>query len=182
MFAEVASKGVLRAPLPVDRPSLERFLDTGGYPGTVTAAFRDGRIRLLGDCFRFTGEGSATTYTVALLANYFRDRMIEAGMSFSQKTVFSHPDKPASLRRARERGFRTYLYFVATDNPALNAERVRQRPSRAATTFQRRRSRPVTAARSAKSGPPCRMSRGPSFSTTPGRECAFWSPMTKRRA
>lgn len=127
MFAEVASKGVLRAPLPVDKPSLERFLDTGGYPGTVTAAFRDGRIRLLGDCFRFTGEGSATTYTVALLANYFRDRMIEAGMSFSQETVFSHPDKPASLRRARERGFRTYLYFVATDDPALNAERVRQR-------------------------------------------------------
>ena len=127
MFAEAASKGVLRAPLPVDGASLDRFLDTGGYPDAVTSAFRDGRIRMLGDCFRFTGEGSATTYTVALLANYFRDRMIEAGMSFSQETVFSHPDKPASLRRARARGFRTYLYFVATDDPALNAERVRQR-------------------------------------------------------
>lgn len=127
MFAEATGRGVLRAPLPVDSESLERFLDSGGYPAEVTEAFRDGRIRLAGDCFRFSGTAAATTYTVALLANYFRDRMIEAGMSFSQETVFSHPDKPAALQRARERGFRTYLYFVATENPGLNIARVRQR-------------------------------------------------------
>ncbi len=127
MFAEACARGVLRAPLPVDAESLERFLVSGGYPGDVTAAFRDGHIQMAGDCFRFVGAGSVTTYTVALLANYFRDRMIEAGMSFSQETVFSHPDKLDALRRAKARGFRTYLYFVATDDPALNIERVRQR-------------------------------------------------------
>lgn len=127
MFAEASSHGVLPAPLPVDMGLLERFLDTGGYPSVVTAAFRDGRIQLLGDCFHFVSVGSVTTYTVALLANFFRDQMIDAGMSFSQETVFSHPDKLAALQQAKARGFRTYLYFVATDDPVLNIERVRQR-------------------------------------------------------
>ena len=127
MFAEASARGVLRAPLPVDVGLLECFLDNGGYPGEVTATFRDGRIRLAGDSFHFEGVGTATTYTVALLANFFRDQMIDAGMSFSQETVFSHPDKLDALRRAKVRGFRTYLYFVATDDPALNIERVRQR-------------------------------------------------------
>jgi predicted ABC-type ATPase len=39
----------------------------------------------------------------------------------------SSPDKVALLRKAQERGFRTYLYFVATDDPMINISRVRNR-------------------------------------------------------
>lgn len=127
MFAKVAIRGVLRAPLPVDGKSLERFLEVSGYPREVTEKFRDGSILLAGDRFHFCGDGSATSYTVSLLANYFQNRMIEARTSFSQETVFSHPSKSEALQIAKEQGFRTYLYYVATDDPGINVARVRQR-------------------------------------------------------
>jgi predicted ABC-type ATPase len=47
--------------------------------------------------------------------------------SFSFETVMSHPSKVDVLRDARRRGFRTLLYFVATESAALNVARVRQR-------------------------------------------------------
>lgn len=127
MFAEAVANRILRAPLPVDEASLVNFLFESGYPGEIQRPFRDGRIALAGDSFRFVDGQSATTYTVSLLANFFQSQMIEAGTSFSQETVFSHPGKVEALRQAKTRGFRTYLYFVATDNPAINVGRVRQR-------------------------------------------------------
>ena len=39
----------------------------------------------------------------------------------------SHPSKVAVLERAQQWGYRTYLYFVATDDPAINRSRVRSR-------------------------------------------------------
>lgn len=39
----------------------------------------------------------------------------------------SHPSKVAILIQAQAAGFRTYLYFVATDDPAINISRVRNR-------------------------------------------------------
>ena len=47
--------------------------------------------------------------------------------SFSFETVMSHPSKVDVLRDARGRGFRTLLYFVATESAALNVARVKQR-------------------------------------------------------
>ena len=52
---------------------------------------------------------------------------INRGISFSQETVFSHPSKVAALAKAREKGFRTYLYYVATDDVTINADRVARR-------------------------------------------------------
>lgn len=129
MFSEARSQGSLRAPLPVSAASLARYLSMSGYPGEVTEPFRDGRIVLSGDCFRFKDAASVTTYTVSLLANFLQAQMIDAGMSFSQETVFSHPGKVEALRRAKSRGFRTYLYYVATETPAINIRRVWQRVS-----------------------------------------------------
>ena len=39
----------------------------------------------------------------------------------------SHPNKIALLRRARKAGFRSYLYYVSTEAPEINIERVRIR-------------------------------------------------------
>ena len=39
----------------------------------------------------------------------------------------SHPSKVELLAQAQARGYRTYLYFVATDDPAINISRVRNR-------------------------------------------------------
>ena len=39
----------------------------------------------------------------------------------------SHESKVQFIAEARERGYRTYLYFVATDDVAINVDRVQQR-------------------------------------------------------
>ena len=39
----------------------------------------------------------------------------------------SHPGKLKLLEEARERGYRVYFYFVATDNVAINLNRVKVR-------------------------------------------------------
>ena len=46
---------------------------------------------------------------------------------FTFETVMSHPSKLDYIRRARERGFRIYLYFVSLENPLLNKIRVASR-------------------------------------------------------
>lgn len=127
MFAEATASRNLRALLPVDADAFARHLSASTYPSVVLAPFRDGRIVIEDDCFRFRNARSVTTYTVSLIANFIQDSLIEAGQSFSQETVFSHPSKIDALRKAKDAGFRTYLYFVATDSPAINAFRVQSR-------------------------------------------------------
>lgn len=39
----------------------------------------------------------------------------------------SHPSKIDLLKAAQAKGYRNYLYFVATDDPAINVSRVRAR-------------------------------------------------------
>ena len=39
----------------------------------------------------------------------------------------SHPSKVALLENAQRAGYRTYLYYIATDDPAINVSRVANR-------------------------------------------------------
>jgi predicted ABC-type ATPase len=39
----------------------------------------------------------------------------------------SHPSKVELRRQAQNSGFRTYFYYIATDDPAINVSRVRNR-------------------------------------------------------
>jgi predicted ABC-type ATPase len=49
--------------------------------------------------------------------------------SFSFETVMSHPSKIDVLKQAGELGFRTTLFYVATENPDINIMRVKNRVS-----------------------------------------------------
>lgn len=127
LFAAAVRDRIVLAPLPVDRADLDRHVAASTYPESVLEPFRAGRIVLADGRFRFLDASAVTTYTVALLANFVQERMIAAKQSFSQETVFSHPGKIDALRIAKEYGYRTYLYFVAIDDPHVNALRVRFR-------------------------------------------------------
>ncbi len=50
-------------------------------------------------------------------------------MTFTFETVMSHPDKIELLHKAQQSGFRTYLYYVATEDPEINISRVENRVS-----------------------------------------------------
>lgn len=58
------------------------------------------------------------------IADRQRDACIEAKRSFTFETVMSHPSKVDILARAKAAGFFVQLYFVGTDDPQTNVERV----------------------------------------------------------
>src|SRR5580704_3465025 len=58
------------------------------------------------------------------IADQKRTDCIENRKSFTFETVMSHPSKVDILDRAKKAGFFVQLYFVGTDNPATNIERV----------------------------------------------------------
>lgn len=52
---------------------------------------------------------------------------INAGESVMYETVMSHPSRIAELQLASKKGYKITVFFVATDNPQLNVERVLDR-------------------------------------------------------
>ncbi|WP_013627361.1 hypothetical protein [Rubinisphaera brasiliensis] len=67
------------------------------------------------------------SYVAATLAGYLRREFLRRTISFTFETVMSHPSKVDFLATAQEQGFRTYLYYVATEDPLINIARVRNR-------------------------------------------------------
>lgn len=73
------------------------------------------------------GDYGARVRQAQVEAERRRRECLSSGTSFSFETVMSHPSKVALFAEAKRAGFTTLLYFVATDDPALNVARVRQR-------------------------------------------------------
>ncbi|MEI7995337.1 MAG: zeta toxin family protein [Methylococcaceae bacterium] len=63
-------------------------------------------------------------YFASVAADFIRQKLLDVGITFTFETVMSSPDKVAFLKKAQERGFRTYLYFIATEDPTINIARV----------------------------------------------------------
>ena len=127
IFAEVSSARAYLPALPVDGGELRRYAHESEYAPQTKAFFEDGDISVVNDTIRFRTVGAVNTYTVALLTNFLQREHITNGKSFSQETVFSHPSKVAALKSAQEAGYRTYLYFVATSDIAINIARIASR-------------------------------------------------------
>jgi len=68
-------------------------------------------------------------YEIAILADYLRHSLLKTKETFSFETVFSHPDKVSFIEKANKQGYRVYLYFVSTNSPDINMERVKARVS-----------------------------------------------------
>lgn len=68
------------------------------------------------------------SYFACYLATFIRDEMIQTGVErITIETVMSHPSKLDLIRRAREMGYRVYLYYVSTSDPQINVDRVKAR-------------------------------------------------------
>ena len=70
---------------------------------------------------------SMNSYYASVLSDFLRRKALEISKSFSFETVMSSPDKIELLEEAQGRGYRTYLYFIATEDPFINLGRVRNR-------------------------------------------------------
>lgn len=63
----------------------------------------------------------------AVRAEELRERSLREGRSLAFETVLSMPDKIDFIERAKQAGFFVRMFFVGTDNPAINAKRVAMR-------------------------------------------------------
>ena len=127
ILASVQKTHAYLPPFPITTSSLQDYARQSSYDDSVKVAFLDGSIDVGFDCIHFVNPAAINSYTIALLANFLQDEHIERGLSFSQETVFSHPSKVDALRKASAAGYRTYLYFVATESPEINISRVTNR-------------------------------------------------------
>ena len=73
------------------------------------------------------GKVAVNSYFASVASDFLRQRLLEEEISFTFETVMSHPSKVEFLAKAQQAGYRTYLYFVATDDPDINISRVRSR-------------------------------------------------------
>ncbi len=64
------------------------------------------------------------SYYASVLADFLRRKLLAGSVSFTFETVMSEPGKVDLLREAQTLGFRTYLYYVATEDPEINIARV----------------------------------------------------------
>lgn len=70
---------------------------------------------------------TVNSYFAAVAADFLRQKLLDIRVSFTMETVMSSPDKIQLLDRAQRLGYRTYLYYVATEDPMINVSRVRNR-------------------------------------------------------
>jgi predicted ABC-type ATPase len=87
---------------------------------------------MTGQAERISLSGTRVDYRSVMVDSYFasvisdliRQRLIDREMSFTFETVMSHPSKVEIMKEAQARGYRTYLYFVSTEDPEINVDRV----------------------------------------------------------
>jgi len=67
------------------------------------------------------------SYYASISADFIRHELLKAKISFTFETVMSSQDKVEFLKKAQDAGYRTYLYFIATQDPIVNISRVKNR-------------------------------------------------------
>ena len=112
--------------LSIDAGELHDFLSASTRLQLRSLARQAERLQVVGTCIKVS-DVAVDSYLAATFVDFVRQKLVAASRSFTFETVMSHPDKIRFLRDARAKGFRTYLYFVATDDPEINKSRVRNR-------------------------------------------------------
>lgn len=66
-------------------------------------------------------------YFVSFITSYIWNELLKTSNKFTVETVMSHLSKLDFMRKAKNAGFKVYLYFVSLADPELNKRRVRAR-------------------------------------------------------
>jgi predicted ABC-type ATPase len=77
----------------------------------------------------FIPEKLLNSYIAADIAALLRIHHVRAGHSFTFETVLSHPSKIDFIASAKQKGYRIYLYYIATESADINVNRVNIRVS-----------------------------------------------------
>jgi predicted ABC-type ATPase len=66
-------------------------------------------------------------YDAAIAADFVRYQLLGGESTFTFETVLSHRSKLQFMDQAKMLGYKNYLYFVCTVDPAINLDRIAQR-------------------------------------------------------
>jgi predicted ABC-type ATPase len=69
------------------------------------------------------------SYIAADIAGFIRIQHIENNHTFTFESVLSHPSKLDLIKTAKSKGYRIYLYYIATESVEININRVAIRVS-----------------------------------------------------
>ena len=127
LFAEVVQSHRTACPFSIDNAELMQFVARSTYPREYKRPFEAGEIFIDEEDYLHFSANGINSYSVAIVADFFKEQYLKHRISFSFETVFSHPAKIDILRRAQAAGFKTYMYFVATENPVINVNRIKER-------------------------------------------------------
>lgn len=72
-------------------------------------------------------DESILSYEAALLADILRNEILKLGKKFAFETVMSHNSKIEFLKETKQNGYKNYLYYVSTESPLININRVEER-------------------------------------------------------
>lgn len=106
--------------------SIEDYLKISTLKEPYEPAIVRDLIALDDGCFRLKGDQSSPRLGM-IVSDLIREELLKRNISFTMETVFSHPDKVNFMRRARDAGYKVYLYFVSTENPEINIKRIEGR-------------------------------------------------------
>ena len=127
LFAEVEQSHQTACPFSIDNAELMQFVARSTYPREYKRPFEAGEIFIDEEDYLHFSANGINSYSVAIVADFFKEQYLKHRISFSFETVFSHPAKIDILRRAQAAGFKTYMYFIATENPVINVNRIKER-------------------------------------------------------
>jgi predicted ABC-type ATPase len=88
---------------------------------------------------KLTYSGSINSYIAADIAGFIREQLLTKGISFSFETVFSHKSKLEIMTQAKKLGYRIYFYFITTDSPEININRVEIREEKGGHSVSEKR-------------------------------------------
>lgn len=68
------------------------------------------------------------SYEASLIINFIIHKLLERDTErISFESVMSHPSKLDILKKAKERGYKNYLYYISTEDASINIARVENR-------------------------------------------------------
>ncbi len=131
--ADEIAKGILNGfsfsnwPVDITFEDFYRYLENSSFKTVVDIKNINRDLKIENSVFLWVGKNKNLTYISACIADYLRVKLLSSDSSFACETVFSHVSKIDFLRMAKEKGFKVYLYFIATRDPKINQGRVETR-------------------------------------------------------
>lgn len=108
--------------LKVDSLSFRHYYESHALRSAAEADWRISR-----NTFYLNRELPDDTYFPTLFSDYIRNELLRCNSSFSFETVMSDVNKVKLLSDAIAAGYRTYLYYICTEDATININRVADR-------------------------------------------------------